>query len=143
MFLQSWYKVGLALRVSRYKADRSHEFIPRYKFLGVHLCSVGMQSVSKPIIYPGAGFNLCADAGIRVQKPFKFVLVAGTKAKTVTSPLIIPSVLPVGFFQAILTDWSRSSILKLIFAFKALKTLIIVSNLASVRLFSILEICAF
>ena len=36
-----------------------------------------------------------------------------------------------------------NSTLKLSFAFKALNTFKIVSNLASVRLFSILEICAF
>ncbi len=48
MFLQSRYKVGLTLRVSRYKVDQSHEFIPRYKCLGVHLCSVAVQTITEP-----------------------------------------------------------------------------------------------
>ena len=42
--------------------------------------------------------------------------------------------------QAIFTDWSSNSILKFIFAFRALNTLIIVSNRASVKLFSSFEI---
>ena len=93
MFLQSRYKVCWALCVSRYKVDRSHGFIPRNKFLGVYLCSVGMQSVSKSVVYPGAGFKLRQMRESRCRNHYKSVLVAETKAKTVTSSLIIPSVL--------------------------------------------------
>ena len=52
-----------------------------------------MQSVSKPAIYPGAGFCyvLMRESGCRNH--YQSVLVAETKAKTVTSPLIIPSLL--------------------------------------------------
>jgi len=93
MFLQSRYKVGLTLRVSSYKVDQSHELIPHYKFLGVHLCSVGMQSVSKPVIYPDVGFCYVLMRVPGWLKHYQSVLMAGSKAKTVTSPLIIPSVL--------------------------------------------------
>ena len=44
------------------------------------------------------------------------------------------------FFYAMFTVWSNNSILKLILAFKALNTFNIVSNLASVKLFSSFEI---
>jgi hypothetical protein len=98
MFLQSRYKFDLTLRVSRYKVDRSHGLIPRYKFIGVHLCSVGMQSVSKPVIYPGAGFCYVLMRESGCINHYKSVLIAETKAKTVTSPLIIPSVLAGEFF---------------------------------------------
>ena len=93
MFLQSRYKVCWTLRVSRYKVDRSHMFIPRYKFIGMHLCSVGMQSVSEPVIYPGVEFKLRQMRESGCQNHYQSVLMAGPIAKTVTSPLIIPSVL--------------------------------------------------
>jgi hypothetical protein len=48
--------------VSRYKFDRSREFIPGYKFGGGHWCSVAVQIVSEPEISQGAGFKLRADA---------------------------------------------------------------------------------
>jgi len=45
---------------------------------------------------------MMADAGVRVQEQYEFVLGAGAKAKTVISPLIIPSVLGnVNFFSGI------------------------------------------
>jgi len=47
-FLPSGYKFYWALRVSRYKFDRSHEFIPGYKFGCGHWRSVGVQAVSEP-----------------------------------------------------------------------------------------------
>jgi len=37
-----------AIRVSRYKADRSREFIPGYKVDGRHLCSIAVQTVTEP-----------------------------------------------------------------------------------------------
>ena len=55
--------------------------------------SVALQSISKPEIYHGAGIKLRADARIRVQEAAGFVISAGAKAKSVTNPLIIPSVL--------------------------------------------------
>jgi len=108
MFLQSRYRVGLTLRVSRYKVDRSHELIPYYEFLGMHLCSVGMKSVSKPVIYPGAGFCyvLMRESGCRNH--YQSILMADAKAKTVTSPLIIPSVLAFSDFIFVLLTKSVS-----------------------------------
>jgi hypothetical protein len=52
---------------SRYKFDRSHEFIPGYKFGGVHWRSVAVQIISKPEISLDAGFQLRTDARVRVQ----------------------------------------------------------------------------
>ena len=54
-FLPSWYKFYWALRVSRYKFDRSREFIPGYKFGGGHWRSVAVQTISEPEISHGAG----------------------------------------------------------------------------------------
>jgi len=48
--------------VSRYKFDRSREFITGYKFGGGHWRSVAVQTISEPEIYHGAGFKLRADA---------------------------------------------------------------------------------
>lgn len=45
--------------------------------------------------------------------------------------------------QASFTVWFSNSTWKFIFAFSALNTLMMVSNLASVRLFSSFEICDF
>jgi hypothetical protein len=49
-------QIFLTLRVSRYKFDRSREFIPDYKVGGEHWRSVAVEFVSKPEIYHGAGF---------------------------------------------------------------------------------------
>jgi len=45
-----------AIRVSRYKFDRSREFIPCYKVGGGHWRSVAVQTISEPEICQGAGF---------------------------------------------------------------------------------------
>jgi len=89
--------------VSRYKADRSREFIPGYKFGGGHWRSVAVQTISKAVIYHGAGFKLRADARVRVQQPLQICLEcrntclpAGRKAKSVTNNLPILSVLCLG-----------------------------------------------
>jgi len=55
-FLPSGYKFYWTLRVSRYKFDRGHEFIPGYKVWGRHWRSVAIHTVSKPEICQGAGF---------------------------------------------------------------------------------------
>jgi hypothetical protein len=55
-FLPSRYKFYWGLRVSRYKFDRSREFIPGYKFGCGHWRSVAVQFVSEPEICQGAGF---------------------------------------------------------------------------------------
>jgi len=47
--------------VSRYKFDRSREFIPGYKVGCGHWRSVVVQIISEPEICHGAGFKLCAD----------------------------------------------------------------------------------
>jgi hypothetical protein len=97
MFLQSRYKVGLTLCVSRYKVDRSLEIITRYKFLGGHWCSAVVQTVSKPENCHGiSDFNCVQMRESRCRNHYQSVLMAETKAKTVTSPLIIPSVLAIG-----------------------------------------------
>jgi len=86
--------------VSRYKFDRSSEFIPGYKVGGGHWRSVAVQTISEPEIYHGAGIQLRADAGVRVQQPLQICLEcrstclpAGRKAKSVTNNLPILSVL--------------------------------------------------
>ena len=79
--------------MSRYKFDRSREFIPGYNFGGGHWRSVAVQAISKPEICHGAGFKLRADARVRVQRHNEFVLSAGAKAKSVTNNLPILSVL--------------------------------------------------
>jgi len=84
--------------VSRYKFDRSREFIPGYKAGGGHWRSVAVQIVSEPEICQGTGFELRADARIRVQRHHEFVLSAGAKAKSVTNNLPILSVLGLGYF---------------------------------------------
>jgi hypothetical protein len=55
-FLPSGYRVLWPLRVSRYKVDRSREFITGYKVVGGHWRSVAVQIVSEPEICQGAGF---------------------------------------------------------------------------------------
>ena len=79
--------------MSRYKYDRSREFIPGYKVGCGHWRSVAVQFVSEPEISHGAGFKLRADARVRVQEPLKICLGAGVKAKSVTNNLPILSVL--------------------------------------------------
>ena len=91
-FLASMYKFYWALRVSRYKFDRSRESIPGYNACCGHWRSVAVQVWSEPGNCQGAGFILRAGAGVRVQDLVGSVMGAGF-AKTMTSPLIIPSVL--------------------------------------------------
>jgi hypothetical protein len=68
-FLPSWYKFYCVLARSRYKFNRSREFIPGCKVGGEHWRSVapkalteaegerhGVQFVSEPEICQGAGF---------------------------------------------------------------------------------------
>ena len=81
VFLPSWYKFYCVLARSRYKFDRSHEFIPGYKFGGGHWRSVAVQVVSKPEICHGAGFKLRADARVRVQEPLQICLGCRSKSK--------------------------------------------------------------
>jgi hypothetical protein len=69
------------IRVSRYKFDRSYEFIPGYKVGCMHWRSVAIQTVSEPEIYQGAGFKLRADARIRVQQPLQICLRCRSKSK--------------------------------------------------------------
>ena len=81
MFLPSWYKFYCVLARSRYKFDRSREFIPGYKFGGVHWRSVAVEFVSKVVIYHDARFKLCADARVRVQEPLQICLECRSKSK--------------------------------------------------------------
>jgi hypothetical protein len=70
-----------ALRVSRYNFDRSREFILGYKVGSGHLRSVAVQIISKPEIYQGAGFKLCVDERVRVQRPLRICLGCRSKSK--------------------------------------------------------------
>jgi hypothetical protein len=79
--------------VSRYKVERSREFIPGYEVGGGHWSSVAIQFVSKPEICQGAGFKLRADERVRVQRPLRICLGSRNKAKRVTNNLPILSVL--------------------------------------------------
>jgi len=72
--------------------NRSRESIPGYKAGGGHWRSVAVKTISKPVIYHGAGFILRADARVRVQQPLQICLECRSKTKTVTSLLNIPSV---------------------------------------------------
>jgi len=83
--------------VSRYKCDRSHEFITGYNTGGGHWRSVAVQFVSEPEISHDAGFQLRADARVRVQQPLQIYLEGRSKAKSVTNNLPILSVLGLGF----------------------------------------------
>jgi len=55
-FLPSGYKFCWALRVSRYKVNRSLELIPGYKVGGEHWRSVAVKAILKPEIWHDAGF---------------------------------------------------------------------------------------
>jgi hypothetical protein len=67
--------------VSRYKFDRSREFIPGYKVRGGHWRSVAVQSVSEPEFCHGVGFKLIADARVWVQWPLRICLGCRSKSK--------------------------------------------------------------
>ena len=54
-FLLSWYKFYCVLARSRYKFDRSRELITGYKVDCGHWRSVAVQTISKVVIYNGAG----------------------------------------------------------------------------------------
>ena len=86
-FLPSGYKFYLALRVSRYNFDRSHEFIPGYNAVSVHWRSVAVQIVSKPEISQGAGFKLRVDERVRVQQPLQICLGCRSKSKKCDKPI--------------------------------------------------------
>ena len=80
-FLPSGYRVLWTLRVSRYKVDRSREFIPGYKFGCGHWRSVAVQIVSEPEISHGTELLLRVDARVRVQQPLQICLVCRSKSK--------------------------------------------------------------
>ena len=67
--------------MSRYKFDRSREFIPGYKVGGGHLRSVAVQTVSEPEICHGAGFKLRTDERARVQRALQICLECRNKSK--------------------------------------------------------------
>jgi len=67
--------------VSRYNVDRSCEFIPGYKVGGWHWRSVAVQIVSEPEICQGTGFQLAADARVRVQEPLQIRLECRSRSK--------------------------------------------------------------
>jgi hypothetical protein len=95
-FLPSWYKFYCVLARSRYKFNRSHDFIPGYQAGWEHWRSVAVQTVSEPEIYHGAGFKLGQMRVSGCKYHYKIVLSAGAKAKTVTNNLPILSVLAAG-----------------------------------------------
>ena len=67
--------------MSRYKFERSREFIPGDKFGGWHWRSVAVQIVSEPEIYHGTGILLRADARVRVQITLQIYLGCRSKSK--------------------------------------------------------------
>jgi hypothetical protein len=67
--------------VSRYKVDRSREFIPGYKVGGGHWRSVAVQVVSEPGICQDAGFRLRADERVRALRPLQISLGCRSKSK--------------------------------------------------------------
>jgi hypothetical protein len=81
VFLPSWYNFYCLLARSRYKFDRSCEFIPGYKVGGGHWRSVAVQVVSEPVNCHGAGYILHAGAGVRVQEPLQICLGCRSKSK--------------------------------------------------------------
>jgi hypothetical protein len=94
VFLQSRYNVYCMLARSRYKFDRSREFIPGYKTGWEYRRSVGVQFVSKQEICQGIlEFNCEQMRESGCRNHYKFVLCAEVKAKTVTNNLPILSVL--------------------------------------------------
>jgi len=97
-FLPSWYTFYCVLARSRYNFDASDIFITGYKFYALHWRSVAVQTVSEPEISQCAGFNLHADARVRVQEPLQLCLRCRSIAKTVTNNLPILSVLCLGLF---------------------------------------------
>ena len=80
-FLLSWYKYYCVLARSRYKFDRSREFIPGYKVGCGHWRSVAVQAISEPEICHDAGFKLRADERVRVQEPLLICLECRSKSK--------------------------------------------------------------
>jgi hypothetical protein len=80
-FLPSWYNFYYVLARSRYKFDRSRQFIPGYKASSGHWRSVAVQAVSEPEIYHGAEFQLRADERVRVQEPLQICLGCRNKSK--------------------------------------------------------------
>ena len=82
MFLQSRYKVYCVLARSRYKFDRSHEFIPGYKVGCGHWRSVGVQIVSEPEICQGIWILIaCRCACPGATKPLQICLGCRSKSK--------------------------------------------------------------
>jgi len=80
-FLPSWYKFYCVLARSRYKLDRSREFIPGDKFGCGHRRSVAVQFVSEPRNCHGTGFRLLTGARVRVQEPLQICLGSRNKSK--------------------------------------------------------------
>ena len=81
--------------MSRYKVDRSREFIPGYKVGGGHWRSVGVQIVSEPEICHSGRYLIAADVRVRVQRPLRICLGCSSKSKKLTNNLPLLSVLGV------------------------------------------------
>ena len=97
-FLPSWYKFYWVKAWSRYKfAKWLVNCHGCRKLIDGHWRSVAVQFVSEPEISHDAGFQLRADARVRVQQPLQIYLDGRSKAKSVTNNLPILSVLGLGF----------------------------------------------
>jgi UDP-N-acetyl-D-mannosaminuronate dehydrogenase len=67
---------------SRYKIDRSHEFIPGYKVGGGHWRSVAPKALTEAQQASGVQiFLLWVDARVRVQQPLQICLRCRSKSK--------------------------------------------------------------
>jgi len=81
-FLPSWYKFYYVLARSRYKLDRSNEFIPGYKAGCGHWRSIAVQTISEPEIYHGILKLNCVQMSVSGCKNHdKFVFGVGAKQK--------------------------------------------------------------
>jgi hypothetical protein len=87
--------------VSRYKFDRSREFIPGYKVGGGHWCSVAVQIVSEPEIYHGARVSLQAGARVPVHRTLRICLGCRSKSKKCDKQLTHIVRVRVSFFLTI------------------------------------------
>ena len=92
-FLPSWYKFYCVLARSRYKFDRSREFIPGYKVGCGHWRSVAVQMSRSQKSIKVQDLNCVQMSVSGCQRHYEFVWGAGAKAKSVTNNLPILSVL--------------------------------------------------
>ncbi len=99
-FLPSWYEFYCILAQSRYKLDRSREFIPGYKIGGGHWPRLrrgyNLSRNQKIVMVQDLYWGQMSVSGRKNH--YKFVLRVGAKAKSMTNNLPILSVLGIGCY---------------------------------------------